>query len=451
MRWHLTRAQLRMTAIGCAVALLACAPASALDLVQAWRQALESDPQLRAARAQTLADRERLPQARSRLLPVLSAQVSRHRNQLESEGPDTLGRSVSSDSSYTSRGEVLSLRQPLYRKAAWIQLQQAAHVVAAAEARLAAETQGLLERLGKAYFETLLAQDQIDVIGQQRRAYTAQLDAARSSLSAGAGTRTDIDEAQARLDLAQAEELGLRQALDLARRELQALTGQPATDLALLDPERLRVDPNSGDLVQLTQRAEAASAQMQALREQVEAGRKDIDIARAGHSPTLDAVAQYSRSDSENVTRLANTYRHWQVGLVLNIPLYQGGLVDSQVREAVARLERAENQLEGLRRELGVRVHREFRVVTEGVLRIRALEQAVRSGEQLVTSNERSFAAGFRTRLDILNAQGQLAAARRDLAQARYLYLTSKLRLGALTGIAPDTLISELNRTLRTP
>ncbi|MES2482867.1 MAG: TolC family outer membrane protein [Pseudomonadota bacterium] len=451
MRWRATRARLQRTAVGCAAALLVWTPACALDLAQAWRLALDSDPQLRAARAQTMADRERLPQARSRLLPVLSAQVARHRNQLQAEGPDTLGQSVSSDSSYTSRGEVLSLRQPLYRKAAWLQVQQAAHVVAAAEARLDAETQALLERLGKAYFETLLAQDQIDVIGQQTRAYAAQLGAARSSLSAGAGTRTDIDEAQARLDLAQAEALGLRQALDLARRELQALTGQPATDLALLDPVRLRVDPHTGDLVQLTQRAEDASAQMQALREQVQASRKDIDIARAGHHPTLDAVAQYSRSDSENVARLASTYRHWQVGVVLNIPLYQGGLVDSQVREAVARLERAEHQLEGLRRDLGVRVHREFRGVTEGVARIRALEQAVRSSEQLVTSNERSFAAGFRTRVDILNAQGQFAAARRDLAQARYLYLTSRLRLGALTGTAPDTLISEINSALRTP
>lgn len=424
-------------------------PALALDLAQAWQLALDNDAQLRAARAQAQADRERLPLARARLLPTLSAQLARHRNHLETEGPDLLGRPMETESSYTSRGEVLSLRQPLYRRALWLQYEQAGHLVAAAQARLEAETQALLDRLGKAYFGALLAQDQIEVIVQQRRAYEAQLASARSSLGAGSGTRTDIDEAQARLDLAAAEELALRQGLELARRELQVLTGDPALALSPVDPQRLRVAPSAAEVAQLTDRAEDASPEVRAVREQIAAVRKDVEAANAGHLPTLDAVAQYSRSDSENITRVNNKYRHGQIGVVLTIPLYQGGFVDAQVREALARQERAESTLEALRRDIGVRVHREFRGVSEGVLRIQALEQAVRSAELLVTSNERSFGAGYRTRVDILNAQGQLAAAQRDLAKARYEYLASRLRLGVLTGVPFDVLVSEMNSALR--
>lgn len=451
--WRLTGLQRRkMHAVGFALAVglaLTAGRADALDLAAAWELARASDPQLRAARAQTLAERERVPQARSRLMPVLSAQVTRHRNDLQTEGPDLFGQPATTETNYTSRGEVLSLRQPIYRPALWAQLEQAHHLVAAADARLEAQTQDLLDRLGKAYFAALLAQDQTQVIAQQIRAYGAQLESARRSLAAGSGTRTDIDEAQARLDLAHADELAVGQALDLARRELEVLIGQPAVDLAPVDAARLRTVPGAGELTHFTELAEQASPEVRSLTEEVRAARRELEVAQAGHYPTVDAVAQYSRSDSENITRVNSTYQHGQVGFVLTIPLYQGGLVNSQVRQALARQERAESRLEALRRELGVRVHREFRGVSEGAARIGALEQAVLSAEQLVTSNERSFAAGFRTRVDVLEAQRRLAATRRDLAQARYQYLVARLGLGTLTGVPVDVLVSQLNATLR--
>ena len=131
------------------------------------------------------------------------------------------------------------------------------------------------------------------------------------------------------------------------------------------------------------------------------------------------------------------------------MPLYAGGYVSSTVREAVAAQERARELLEAGRRELALRVHREFRGMTEGVLRIRALEQAVRSGEQAVLSNRKSFEAGIRTTLDVLNAEQQKTLALRDLAQARYVYLVSRLRLQSLAGQDQFSNITQANSALR--
>ena len=118
------------------------------------------------------------------------------------------------------------------------------------------------------------------------------------------------------------------------------------------------------------------------------------------------------------------------------------------MRQAVAAHERAREMLEATRLDLGVRVHREFRGMTEGVLRIQALEQAVRSGEQALRSNQKSFEAGIRTTLDVLNAVQQKTLAQRDLAQARYVYLVSYLRLQSLVGEDRQSSVAQVNRWL---
>ena len=132
----------------------------------------------------------------------------------------------------------------------------------------------------------------------------------------------------------------------------------------------------------------------------------------------------------------------------LNIPLYSGGYVNSTTRQAVAEQTRAEESLEALRRDLGVRVHKEYRGVSEGVMRVRALEQAVRSAELMMQSTQMSFKAGSRTQLDVLNAQQQYTLALRDLAQARFVYLMSKVKLASLVGDDALASVEEINANL---
>lgn len=447
-----SRALRRVTPIRATAALVAalCAPAWAMDLSQAYQAALEQDASLRAVRASTDAKRERLPQARAQLLPNISASVSRNRNNLERTTPNFLGEAVTTNERYASSGESLTLRQPLFRMFQFADYRQAQAQVDDANAVLEREIQNLSVRVSGAYFEALLAEEQLALVLAQKTAYTTQLDAARKRFAAGSGTRTDIDEAQAALDMNAAQELEVRQNLDYTKRQLQTLTNQPVESLARLDADRLQLRlPDPQRLEDWTERAERSSPEIQSLKAQVEVARQEVAKAQAGHMPTLDAIAQWSRSDSENVTSVNTRYTNKSVGLQLNIPIFAGGYVNSTVRQALADQERAEQALEALRRDLGVRVHKEFRGMTEGVLKVRALEQAVRSAEQVVISNRRSFEAGSRTLMDTLNAEQQRVAALRDLAQARYMYLISRVRLQALAGGPKTEVIDEINSWLR--
>lgn len=429
---------------------LVCVPGWCLDLSQAYEAAMEQDASILATRAATESRRERLPQAQAQLMPNLSASVSRNNNQLESTSPNFLGTPVTTNSSYGSGNTSVTLRQPLFRKYQMADYQQAKSQVADANAVLARETQNLAIRLSGAYFETLQAGEQLSLVLAQKTNYTSQLDAAKKRFAAGAGTRTDIDEAQAALDLNYAQELEASQNMDYTRRQLQTMINRPVERLALLDAEKMVLSrPNPDQLDAWTERAEANSPEIQSLTAQVEVARMEVEKAKAGHYPTLDAIAQWSRSESENVTSVNTSYTNRTLGVQLNIPIYAGGYVSSTTRQALADQERATQALEVLRRDLGVRVHREFRGVTEGVLRVRALEQAVRSTEQVAISNRRSFEAGSRTLIDTLNAEQQRVSAQRDLSQARLLYLISRIRLEALSGGATNQVINEINGWLK--
>ena len=431
--------------LGMTVAL----PAWALDLSQAYRAAYENDASVRAARAAAEASRERLPQARAQRLPNVSLNAARTSNDLTSKTQNVLGQPVTNQNQYYSGSQTLSVRQPLYRPYLSALVRQAQAQVEDADASLEGEEQSLVTRVGEAYFDALLASDQLALVGAQKKNYATQLDAARKGFAAGSGTRTDVDEAQARVDLTLAQELEAQQNVEFTRRRLEVLMGQPAQALAALDVTRFSPRaPVPVSVEAWIERAEQASPQMLALRAQLEAARLEIDKAQSGHKPTLDLVGQWSRTSSDSVTSVNSRYDNKSLGLQLSVPLYAGGYVSSTVRQAVAMHERARETLEAARRDLGVRVHRELRGMTEGVLRIGALEQAVRSTEQAVLSNKKSFGAGLRTTLDVLNAEQQNTVALRDLAQARYLYLVSFLRLQSLVGENRDTIVGETNRWL---
>lgn len=444
------RTVLLLTACAMAAAWSVPAGAQVLDLAQAYRLASENDANIRASRAATEARAERVPQARSQLLPNLSANASTFRNSLVSTVPGFGGVPIVSHLHYNSSSRALTLRQPIYRPFQWADYRQAKAQVEQANAELERDEQSLAVRLTTAYLQLLGAQDQVELVLAQKAAYQTQLEAARKRFAGGAGTRTDIDEAQARYDLAVAQELEARQNLGYMRQQLQSMVVEPVIDVARIDAARLPLVPPTPDSAeQWIERAVATSPEIRALDAQRRAAQLEIDKARAGHLPTLDAVAQRSISDSDNVTSVNTRYDQKAVGLQLSVPLFAGGYVSSQVRQAAAELRRTEEALEALKRDLALRVNKEYRGVSEGVLRVRALEQAVKSAATAVESSRKSFQAGSRTLVDILNAEGQYASAQRDLFDARYVYLLSRIRLRALAGEADVGVIDEANGWLK--
>ena len=228
------------------------------------------------------------------------------------------------------------------------------------------------------------------------------------------------------------------------------LINQPLASVAKLNVQALKlVGPNPSSLDEWTLKAENNSPEMKAMQARLDAARREVSKSQAGHLPTLDAIAQWSNNGSENITRINSRYENKSLGLQLNVPLYSGGYVNSTIRQAVAEQTRAEESMEALRRDLGVRVHKEYRGVSEGVMRVRALEQAVRSAEQMMMSTQMSLKAGSRTQLDVLNAQQQYTLALRDLAQARLVYLLSVVRLASLAGDDAMVSVEQVNGSLQ--
>ena len=441
------------TALACALGSAAAgawAQESVMDLKQVYQAALEQDATIRASRAAADSGRERLPQARAGLLPQISASAGRNNNNLDTTSPNILGTPVTTNDQYASDNRTLQLRQPLVNMQRWLQFQQAKSVVEEVEANLDRDLQNLVVRVASAYFEALMTDEQLDLVLAQKKTYTALVDAAKKGLAAGSGTRTDIDDAQSRLDMAKAQELEARQNQDLARRQLQLLVNQPVGQIAKLNVAALQLSaPMPANLDDWTRKAEQASPEIRGMQARLDASRREVSKAQAGHLPTVDAVAQWSNSGSENITRVNSRFENKTIGLQLNIPLYSGGYVNSTIRQALAEQTRVEESLEALRRDLGVRVHKEYRGVSEGVMRVKALEQAARSAEQMMKSTQMSLSAGSRTQLDVLNAQQQFTLALRDLAQARLVYLLSRVRLASLVGDDAMVSVEQVNGSLR--
>ena len=433
-----------------AALLLACAPAAqALDLVQSYRLALENDATYQAALAANRAGHEAAPQALAQLLPSLSISGSRSKNSTDSESPGFLGQVNRSTSNYTSASTTLALRQPLFRKYNFALYKQAQSQEKNADAVLDNDRQDLLVRMSGAYFEALMAHEQLTFILAQKDAYSGQLQSAKRAFAAGAGTRTDIDDAQARYDMGLAQELEARQNIGYTRQQLQVIVNQPVESLAMLDAKRMELLPPAPDnLDEWIARSEENNAGLRALQANIEVAQQELEKAKSGHYPTADLFVQRSKSESDTNYSINSQYLTNAIGVQFNIPIWSGGYVNSQMRQAVANLEKIKQQYEARRREIGQQVRKEFQNVTEGILKVKSLEQAERSAGQAIFSNQKGFQAGTRTQIDILNAQQQQMNVRRDLAQARYLYLMARVRLQGLMNSLNEDEMARINSWL---
>jgi TolC family type I secretion outer membrane protein len=434
------------------IGLALAGAANAFDLMDAYRLALTNDANFQASRASADAAREALPQARAGLLPQISISASRSRNNTEQTSQSVLtGQDVSREYDYMAKSAVLSLRQPLFRMGNVAQYYQAEAQVASAEATLEKDTQQLAVRVAGAYFDALVARDKLESIRAQKEAYAGQLALAERALAAGFGTRTDIDEARARLDMANAQEIDAQRNLDVAERTLASILNQrvPAATLSRIDAQRLQLaGPQPATIDAWLAQAEELNPELNAIRANIEVAQREVDKGRAAHLPTLDLVASRSDSDSESNNTIGTRYQTSSIGVQLNIPLYAGGQVNSAIRQAQANLEKTRQQYEGGRRQLEVMVAKEYGGVEQGVARVKALEQALRSAEQALLSTRKGVQAGTRNSVDVLNALQQLASVRLDLAQARADYAMGRLRLKAAAGTLAETDVVEVNAWL---
>ena len=430
-------------------ALLCAAPALGADLLSLYREAQIQDAQFAAAKAQFIAAQERLPQGRALLLPNVSFEAGYNRNKLDVEYDSSLFPSGTRDFNAYNYG--VTVTQPLYRRQNSITYDQARTQVRQSESTLAIATQDLILRVAQAYFDVLLARANLNTIRSQKTAVAEQLEQAKRNFIVGTATITDQREAQARYDLVVAQELAAINDLEVRNRALEVLTGRPVEGVlaGLRLPITLNA-PEPNDMKAWVDQAYDSSLEVRLARQSLELAQQEVERARAGHQPTLDAVGSLTQSyQGSSATGVGSDTRAAVIGLQFNLPLDQGGAVTSRTREAAANQERARQDLESARRTVAQRTREAFLGVTSGLARVNALEQAVASTQLQLESTRLGQEVGVRTSVDVLDAEQQLAIARRNLSEAIYGTVVNQLRLKSAVGRLAEADIADVNRLLR--
>lgn len=420
--------------------------AKAANLMDIYRDALANDAALASARAAYQAGQEKLPQGRALLLPSLDLGASTTWNEEK-----VLARSTgtTTDYNYNANGAKLTLTQPVYRRQNWAIYEQGKLQSAAAEIQYAAAQQGLMLGVAQAYFDVLLAQDNLALAGAQKKAIQEQLDQAKMSFEVGTATITDTHEAQARFDLAGASEIAAFNELEIRQRALEKIIGKLPGPLASLASELSLQPPEPNDMNKWVEAAEQNNLQVQAKRASAEIANQEVERNRGGHHPTLDLVATYGDSTLTGGRYGAYDTKAATIGLQLGLPLYQGGAASSRVREAIANQEKARQDLTLEVRQSALSTREAYLGVTSGAAQVKALEQALVSSQSSLDSTRLGLEVGVRTNVDVLNAQQQLFSTKRDLYKARYAYLVSRLKLKAAAGTLAEEDLQQANQWLK--
>jgi protease secretion system outer membrane protein len=443
----ITTRSLRRGVIALAAALVA-GQAGAVTLQQAYEAALKNDPTYRMSFYDKEAAKESRIIGRSNLLPSVSASFSSSRNVADTDtlGTDILGRKVRTidHPRYISRSNVVQLRQPILNLEGVARYRQGQVQAAQGEAAFEASTDEVTVRAVSAYMDVLFADDQVALSEVSRNMYQEMMHVNQRLFEKGEGTRTDMLETQARLDLSEAQLTEAKDNAVAARETLAGIIGMDPGALDHLGDTFHPVTATPGTFEDWEKTAREHNPELAAARLAAENARLDISRNRAGHYPRVDFVAAYSKGDAESINTYTQNSVNRTVGLQVNIPIYQGGAVNAVTRQAAANYAKAQSDVDARTSKVMVELRKAHSLVVSSVHKIEALEKAVASGKLLMKATEQSIKGGVRINLDLLNAQQQLYTSQRDLAQARYTYLIAVLRLRAAAGTLDSSAVREV-------
>ncbi|HKE45323.1 MAG TPA: TolC family outer membrane protein [Steroidobacteraceae bacterium] len=459
-------------AVSLLAATLTVSSAYSADLLEVYQRAAQNDPLIREAEANRLAAREAKPRALSALLPQIVGLGSMSTG--HQDGGNTFPQVINPDDpatrtivnvpttfeSDTDRTQYeFRLTQSVFRWDQWMTLKQSDSQVAQAEANYIVAEQDLLVRTCERYFDVLAAEDTLQSATTARDAISRQLEQANKRFEVGLIAITDVQEAKAAFDNANAVVIDSKRALATAHEQLRELTGDPFEQLSKLSQSMPLKTPDPQDEEQWVKTAMDQNSALISSRLAAEIARDTISIRRGGHFPTLDLVASHSDFDSDQTTTTRqgttsikgptdSNQTDDTISLQLVFPIYSGGAVSSSVREAVYLHRAARERLEATARS----TERETRDAYLGVLselsRVQALRQALESSRTALQATEAGYEVGTRTAVDVLDARRRLAQAETDYARSRYDYVLNVVRLKRAAGTLQAQEINDVNQWL---
>ncbi len=420
-------------------------PLQAEDLVTIYELALEQDATLQIAEANYLSAVQSLPIAESSRKPQVffNADASVR----DSDNSET------GDNESETFGYSLDLTQSLYDTEVSNTINSAEASVEAALAVVQAARHDLIIRVSETYFAVLAAQDNVDFAEAERTAIARQLEQAQKRFEVGLIAITDVQEAQARFDNAEAQLILAENTLDNAYQALAVITGEPSIRKLSRLGENLELAlPNPADAA----RWEEVSLEF---NRDVLAARKNLDVARferrrreTADYPTVDLFASYADTDVDNDSDdpflRDSDQQDLTVGVQLQVPLYTGGRISAEEAQAQAEFVAAKNNLLLQTRLASQSSRTAYLDVVSGISQVRALKQALDSSNVALEATQAGFEVGTRTSVDVLISLQDTFRAERDYASSRYEYLINTLRLRQAAGILEDGDLSGINKWL---
>ena len=425
------------------------ARSKSLSLIDVYHQALAKDATLLSALKANQASQELIEQGKALYRPTVSFTANANATQTDIK---YIGANIFRNegrSNFEGYNYGVNARQPIFRKQNWVQMDQSKTQVSQADKQLHLAQQQLILRVTQAYFDVLIAQDRIALLQAQKEATQSQLEQAKANFEVGTATITDFNEAKARYDLIVAQEVAAQNAYEVAQYAVQLITGAAPSKLATARAD-LKTEPLQG-MQNWLDVAMQNNLTIQIQQDALRLAEQEVERNQAGHLPTLDAVASYTKSYTNgNVNGFGSDLKSAVIGLQFELPLYQGGAISSQVRQAVLNKQRAEEDIELARRNATLETQRAYLNLNTSMAQIAAFEQALSSAQSQLDSTKLGFEVGVRTNVDVLNAQQLLFSAKRDLLEARYQYLANTIRLKAASGLVAEVDLVDINQQLIT-
>ena len=407
--------------------------AQSADLLEVYLLAKAQDPVFATQAYRYQAADELIPQAKAPLRPQLSATGS-----YTDSTQDTNDASVAS----------IALSQSLFNRSSRITVDQARKRVNQAELQYRLDASTLVSRTVRAYFTVLAAEDNLELSKKNQAALKRQLELAQERLDVGLGTRTELFDARARFEKAVADTIESEKLVDDATQSLVVLIGQDVGPLKTLPDSVSLGAPQPDDADQWIERALSDNVSLQAKSIGIDLSSLEIDRQKSLRLPTLGVSVSGSYNDlatgDDTSARLLFS---------VDIPFYQGGLINSKVREAADNLNASRSDYESASRELISDTRQTFLSVKSRLRRLEALSAAVEAGENALVAKEESFAAGLTTNIAVLDAQRDLFIAQRDFLSERYDYILQMLELERLVSDLNEEDVRRVNTLLapRTP
>ena len=426
----------------CCIVFLCCTviatPGYALDLLSAYDAALSNDPTFRAAMKENEAGQANRMIGRSSLMPRLSGTYTQQANDSKVNGPAyTNGPYTTFSEAYPSTNGGVNLTQPLFNLQAIAQYRQGMAQADQSQAKFLFQTQDLLVRVAQAYTDLLYAQDQLRFIQKQKTAYQEQIKVNTRTFELGEGTITDKLESLSAYELADAQMIEAENDVENTKRKLEALIGQQLSSVQVvkkLQPgfKPAALAPNAFDYWK--DAALNSNPEIQMGQFQIESARQEYLKNNAAHAPTVNFIAGWNVQKSNFVSSIYQNSNTTSAGLQLSLPIFSGGETQGRAAQAAANYEKSKAELDIAKERVITELRKQFDASASGQRRIAALERAVESATELTRAMRSSVRGGVRINLDILVAEKTLATAQRDLAQAKYNYMLSYIKLKQQAG-----------------